>query len=109
MKIFKVRKKVGESGEYILGARETGSHACYLIYGKMNPEERGRKLQPGKGHEELVIAAHGDLTLTGHHEGVLKEGEAIQLREDEICWLENVSSEDAVYIISGGHSEGGHQ
>ena len=37
MKIFDVRTQVDDSGEYILGVEDTGSHACYLIYGTMKP------------------------------------------------------------------------
>ena len=109
MKAFEVRAKVGDSGEYILGAEATGSHACYLIYGVMQPHEKGRKLKPGKGHEELVLAIKGDFSISGHIWGPLREGEAIHLKGDEICMLENNSGEEGIYVISGGHSEGEHQ
>ena len=33
MQVYDVAGKVAGSGEYILGADATGSHACYLIYG----------------------------------------------------------------------------
>ena len=42
MKIFGVAENVQDSGEYILGSRETGSHACYLIYGALKPGEKGQ-------------------------------------------------------------------
>ena len=74
MKVFDVKAKVDDSGEYILGAKETGSHACYLIYGVMKATEKGRELKPGKGHEELLIALKGDFMVTGHYSGMLKEG-----------------------------------
>lgn len=108
MKQFDVRGRAGDSGEYILGAEDTGSHACYLIYGTMRPREKGRILKPGKGHEELVLAVKGDLTITGHMQGTLEEGRAIHLKGDETCWLENTTDERATYIVSGGHSGGEH-
>jgi hypothetical protein len=86
MTVFDVKGNVGDSGEYILGAEQTGSHACYVIYGIMKPHEKGRELKPGKGHE----------------------GQAIHLRGDETAWLENASGAEAVYVISGGHADGGH-
>jgi hypothetical protein len=108
MRIFDVRRNVNDSGEYILGSEQTGSHACYLIYGTMKPGETGRKLEPGKGHEELFLAVSGDLVATGHFTGTIKEGQAVHLKGDETCQLQNDSNMEATYIISGGHSDGGH-
>lgn len=108
MQVFDVRARVGDSGEYILGAEDTGSHACYLIYGVMRPHEKKRLLKPGRGHEELILAVKGDFVVTGHMQGTLKEGAAIHLAGDQACWLENATSKAATYIISGGHSSSGH-
>ena len=109
MNPFDVREKVDDSGEYILGVDATGSHACYMIYGVMQPHEKGRKLKPGKGHEELILAMKGDFSVSGDAWGVLKEGEAIHLKGDETCMLENNSGEEGIYVVSGGHSGGGHR
>jgi len=49
MKPFDVTNKVGESGEYVLGSRDTGSHACYLIYGVLKPGEKGREFEARRG------------------------------------------------------------
>jgi hypothetical protein len=108
MKVFEVRTQVKDSGEYILGSEDTASHACYMIYGVMKPHEKGRVLKPGKGHEEILFAVQGDFAVTGHMQGMLKEGEAIHLGGDETCWLENRGGREAVYVISGGHSGGEH-
>ena len=108
MKTFEVRARVADSGEYILGAEDTGSHACYLIYGRMKPREKGRLLKPGAGHEELILAAKGDFVVSGHMSGELKEGHAIHLQGEETCWLENAADDEGLYIISGGHSDHGH-
>lgn len=108
MKVFDVEQKLAGSGEYILGSKETGSHACYLIYGVLGPGEKGRELKAGAGHEELVLALAGDLHLTGRHSGVLKQGQAMHIAGEETIQIENRSAIDAVYVISGGHSGGGH-
>lgn len=110
MKIYDVFGKADDSGEHILGARETGSHACYLIYGVLKPGEKIRELSPGTGHEELVLVIAGDLELSGQCTGMLKQGQAIHLKDAQSCSAENPGTIDAVYVISGGHSgsENGH-
>jgi hypothetical protein len=108
MKIFSVKDNMDDTGECIIGSRETGSHACYLIYGTMAPHERDRPFKPGDGHEELLLAIKGDLQVSGHVTGTLSEGQAIHLKGEEACLLENLSDREAVYVISGGHSVGHH-
>jgi hypothetical protein len=108
MKVFDVQDKVDESGEYILGAKQTGSHACYLIYGTMKPKEKGRKLKAGKGHEELFVAIKGNFVVTNQESDSIKEGQAFHLKGEESFWLENVTDTTAIYVMAGGHSEGGH-
>jgi len=108
MKLFEVAEKVQDSGEYILGSRETGSHACYLVYGALKPGEKGRELRPGHGHEEIVLAMIGDLSLTGHYTGTLKQGQALHLTEEESVFAENTGNSKVLYVIAGGHSGHGH-
>jgi redox-sensitive bicupin YhaK (pirin superfamily) len=110
MNIFAMKTQAMESeeGEYIVGAEDTGSHACYMIYGAMKPHEKGRLLKPGEGHEEIVLSVKGDIEVTGHWSGTLREGTAFHLTGDKECYLENKGHSDAVYIIAGGHSEEGH-
>jgi hypothetical protein len=108
MKVFDVQTKVDESGEYILGAKQTGTHACYIIYGIMNPKEKGRKLMAGNGHEELFVAIKGDFVVTGQDSAGIKEGQAFHLKGEETFWLENATGSVAIYVMSGGHSGAGH-
>ena len=108
MKTFDVSGKVNGSGEFILGARDTGSHTCYLIYGVIKPGEKGRELKPGSGHEEFVLATIGNLQCSGQFSGTLKQGQAMHLKGEETVLVENRGKENAVYVICGGHSEGGH-
>jgi hypothetical protein len=108
MKLFDVQTKIDESGEYILGAKQTGSHACYLIYGTMKPREKGRKLKAGQGHEELFVAVKGDFVVSGQDRASIQEGQAFHLQGEDTFWLENATDAKAVYIMSGGHSGTGH-
>lgn len=109
MKIHDVAGKVAGSGEYILGAEATGSHACYLIYGVLKPGEAGRVLKPGVGHEEMVLALNGDLILHGTASmKVLGRGQAIHLRGEETFTAENAGKTDVAYVVAGGHSGEGH-
>ena len=109
MKTFDLRQMALDSGgEYVLGVKDTGSRACYMIYGVLGPGEKGRIVKPGAGHEELVLAQRGDIEVSGQMSGTLKEGSLFHIAGDEECFLENASSVEAVYIIAGGHSGEGH-
>ena len=110
MKTFELMEKARHAaeGESILGYKETNSHACYMLVGVMRPGEKGRRLRPGAGHEELVLAMKGSFAVTGFINGLLAEGHAIHLAGEQECYLENISGTEAVYVLSGGHSESGH-
>lgn len=97
-----------ESGEQLLGSRDTGSHACYVIYGKLKPGEQGRELKPGRGHEELILVLNGELQMSGQSSGTLKQGQAVHLRGDETLSVGNKGASEAVYVVAGGHSDEGH-
>ena len=108
MKTFDIAGKVTGSGEYVLGSDDTGSHACYMIYGVLKPGERGRELKPGNGHEELILVLRGDLHVTGQFRGTIKEGQAVHLSGEETLQAENNGATEAVYVIAGGHPNDGH-
>jgi hypothetical protein len=110
MKIIDLKQKVlnTENREYVLGFHDTGSHACYMIYGILGPKEKGRELKPGAGHEEIILAMKGNIAISGNRSGTLKEGMAFHVAGDKTCYLENTGNSEAVYIIAGGHSDEGH-
>ena len=110
MRIFELRDSAlnSDGGEYVLGFQDTGSHACYMIYGVLNPAEKRRLVKPGKGHEEILLAVKGDLEVSGYYAMTLKEGFAFHIKGDHECFLENKGNFDAVYVIAGGHSAQGH-
>lgn len=97
-------------GEYVLGVRDTGTHACYLIYGTVWPSDPPRMIKPGAGHEEIVMAVEGEFEVSGQFTGRIREGEAFHITQDAECFLVNVTDKPAVYIASGGHSKAeGHE
>lgn len=108
MTIYDVASRISGTGEYILGADATGSHACYLVYGALAPAEKGRELRPGRGHEEMVLCIRGEMRLSGGCSGVLREGQAVHLTGEESCLVENLLPRETVYVIAGGHSSGHH-
>lgn len=110
MKTFELENnaKASVNGEYIVGSEATGSHACYMIYGILKAGESGRLIRSGAGHEEIVLAAKGDITVSGYYSGLLREGTAFHVTGDNECFLENKGISEAVYIISGGHSGSSH-
>jgi len=109
MKKINLREKAAKNkGEYVFGAEDSGSHACYMIYGVLKPSEKERIIRPGKGHEEILAAVKGCLTVTGQYSGVLKEGHAVHLADEQACFLENRGGAEAVYVVAGGHSGHGH-
>lgn len=97
-----------QDNEYVFGSDDTGSHACYMIYGRLKPGEKGREIRPGKGHEEMLLVSRGSFSVTGAFEGILEEGSAVHLAGEQSCHLENKGNSDAVYVIAGGHAEHGH-
>lgn len=110
MKIHDVAARAArmEPAEYVLGAEDTGSHACYLIYGRLAPGEGGRLVKPGRGHEEIILAVKGRLEVSGSLTATLWEGNAFHIAGDQECRLSNPGDGEAVYVIAGGHAGGGH-
>jgi hypothetical protein len=96
-------------GEYVLGVKDLGTHACYMIYGFLLPGEGDRLLKPGSGHEEILIAVDGPLTLGKESaEDTLEKGQAVHLRGEESFLISNPSDLPVTYIIAGGHSGNHH-
>ncbi|MGB9822151.1 hypothetical protein [Thermodesulfovibrio sp.] len=69
---------------------------------------KNRIIKPGKGYEEIVLILKGKVRATGIWNGILTEGQAIHIVEEESLYFENLSSEETIYIIAGGHSEKEH-
>lgn len=106
LKTYPLRKIARDEGsEHVLGLKELGTHACYMIYGELEPGEAGREVCPGAGHEEILIAVCGNIEITGQgFKQLLPEGEAVHLKEEETYSIGNPGDSQAVYIMAGGHS-----
>jgi hypothetical protein len=107
MRIYNVSEIAKEKdGECILGSAELHTHACYFVYGTLGPGEKGRKIRPGRGHEEIVCLVSGDASIRGAADSMsLAAGQAFHLRGDESFLMDNDGDREAVYVIAGGHSE----
>ena len=110
LKIHNVRElSIKEGGEYVLGLKDLNTHACYMIYGELEPGQRDRKVCPGRGHEEILLAVNGELEVSGEpFSGTLPPGEAIHLKEEETCMIANTGKSSAIYVLAGGHSGADH-
>jgi uncharacterized cupin superfamily protein len=98
-----------QGGEYVLGMKDLHTHACYLIYGIMQPGEGQRLVKPGDGHEEILCAVDGDLEIQSEKgEFMLHRGHAMHVKEDQSFFLANPSDKPVVYIMAGGHCRPHH-
>lgn len=105
--IFNLRALAADAGgEYVLGLRDLGTHACYMIYGTVKPTDSPRLIKPGDGHEEIILCVSGELAVTGHITCTLKEGESFHIVGEAECFL--TASAPSVYVAAGGHSDEGH-
>lgn len=110
MRVFDLKKRLAEEGgETVLGAKDLGTHNCYLIYGEIRPGEDPRLLKPGRGHEEIICVVSGEMVLTGAGESVtLGAGETIFLKDEESLTAVAIGA-PCVYVAAGGHTaEGSH-
>lgn len=104
MKLINLKETLYRPGEYLVGVTQTHSHACYLIYGTLNPGEE-RELSPGAGHEEIFCLIHGKLVVSegeGHYS--VEKGQCFHLVGDTKVTLKNTTNKTAIYVLAGGHS-----
>jgi len=96
-----------EGGETVLGLKDLGTHACYMLYGVVAPGDPPRTLSPGLGHEEIVLVIGGSLKLAGQG-GVLtlQAGQAVYLKGEETWQATCGGPLEARYAVAGGHAPG---
>ncbi|MCB2188863.1 MAG: cupin domain-containing protein [Deltaproteobacteria bacterium] len=112
MKIYDLAGRVfREGGETVLGLKDLGTHACYMLYGVLAEGDPARLLRPGPGHEEIILVMSGAMRLTA------PDGEETRLQAGQAIYLQGEESRDAFtagpgecrYVAAGGHSsEEGH-
>lgn len=107
MKIYRLPQLVEGSPEsqYRLGFEELGTCSVYLLYGRMRPGEKDRRLSPTEGHEEIVCVVKGRLVVKGErYEYPVGEGEAFHLKRGEAVVVENPGPAETIFIAAGGVS-----
>lgn len=105
MKIYKLQNlaELEENGEYRLGKEELNSGAVYLVYGRLRPGEKGRKVVPEQGHEEIICVLKGSLKVRyGKTAFTVTPGEAFHSTAAQGVTIDNIGEEEAVFIASGG-------
>lgn len=112
MKIINLKEVMFRPGEYIVGAEQTHSHACYLIYGVLKPGET-RTLSPGQGHEEIFCCLEGEVQAkSGGEDTKVQKGQCFHMKGEDSCDISNQGNNIVVYVLAGGHSgeshHGGH-
>ncbi|MBI5569770.1 MAG: hypothetical protein HY914_07485 [Desulfomonile tiedjei] len=91
-----------QGGEYVLGKKDLHSDACYMVYGRLDPDGSARPVKPGIGYEEILCAIDGPLIMhTDRGETVLERGHAVHVREDESFAIANRSDRPVVYVLAG--------
>ncbi len=97
-----------EGGETVLGLKDLGTHACYLLYGILAPGEPARVLRPGPGHEEIILCLSGSLQLEGMGQSLsLQAGQAVHLKGEDTFEATCAGPLEARYAAAGGHSDEG--
>jgi hypothetical protein len=98
-----------EGGETVLGLEDLGTHACYMLYGVLNPGEEPRILKPGEGHEEIILAVSGAIQVSGPQGSLtLQPGQAIYLQGAATYEAVALGPGEARYVAAGGHTPGQH-
>jgi uncharacterized cupin superfamily protein len=96
-----------EGGETVLGLKDLGTHACYMLYGVVAPGEAPRTLSPGVGHEEIVLVLSGGLKLEGPGGSLtLQAGQALYMKGEETWQATCLGPLEARYAAAGGHTPG---
>jgi len=96
-----------EGGETVLGLKDLGTHACYMLYGVLNPGEEPRILKPGEGHEEIILAVSGSIQIKGTDGSLtLQPGQAVYLKGAAAYEATTLGPTEARYVAAGGHTPG---
>ncbi len=96
-----------EGGETVLGLKDLGTHACYMLYGVLNPGDEPRIFKPGEGHEEIILAVSGTIQVSGPEGSLtLQPGQAIYLQGAVSYEAFTDGPLEARYVAAGGHTPG---
>lgn len=107
MKIFKLPKLADSAsdGSFCLGTEELGSDAVYMLYTRLRPGEGPKKFVTAYGAEEIIFVMKGNLRVkSSKTDFLVGPGEAFHSKGAASLQMENVGSDDAVFISAGGRA-----
>ena len=107
MKIYKLPAlSENDNGkEYCLGCDDLDTHAVYILYGRLSPNEANREVRPLEGHEAILYLIKGEIKVTNKDSDfTISDGEAFHIKDSESVLLGNLSEKESVYIMAGGSS-----
>jgi len=107
MKIFKLPKLADSAsdGSFRLGTEELGSDAVYMLYTRLRPGEGPKKFVPADGAEEIIFVMKGNLRVkSSKTDFLVGPGEAFHSKGATSFQMENIGSDDAVFISAGGRA-----
>lgn len=107
MKIFKLPKLADSAsdGSFCLGTEDLGSDAVYMLYTKVRPGEGPKKITPPPGAEEIIFVMKGNLRVKcSKMDFLVGPGEAFHSKGAASFQMENIGSDDAVFISAGGRA-----
>jgi uncharacterized cupin superfamily protein len=107
MKIYKLPdlSETNNGKEYCLGCEDLNTHAVYIVYGRLSPNESKRELTPLKEHEAILYLIKGEIRVTSEGtDFTISSGEAFHINEGECVILENLSDIESVYLMAGGNA-----
>ena len=74
---------------------------CFL-----EPNEKNRKVGPGRGHEELLYLLKGQIKITLKEEDIiLNGGEIYFIPDGNKVVLENLTEKRIYFFVAGGHTK----
>ncbi len=107
MKIYKLPdlSKTNNGKEYCLGCEDLNTHAVYVVYGRLSPNETSREVEPLKTHEAILYLIKGEISVTGNGtDFTISSGEAFHIKEGESVELKNLSDRESIYLMAGGNT-----
>jgi len=105
MKIFKLPKlaDAAADGSFCLGKGELGTDAVYMLYTRLRHGEEPKKISPAAGAEEIIFVIKGNIRVRcAKTDFFVGPGEAFHSKEAASFHIENIGSDDAIFISAGG-------
>jgi uncharacterized cupin superfamily protein len=74
-----------------------------MLYSRLRPGDGPKKFSPAEGTEEIIFVIKGNIRVKyGKMDFLIGPGEAFHSKECAAFHMENIGSDDAVFISAGG-------